>query len=164
MQKRISWPSTSVLGSGLTAKSAIKRELKDNMESEWTRRWQSSTDFRQTKVWYPAPDMQKSEQLMKHTRPTVGRRARILSGFPFFQKQSDIIAQSRNPPLGDVSCRHFGEDDKTPIHIICDCGHFVQHRLDTIGVHQMPEDKPEWDMTSMFHFLRKEEIILMEDC
>jgi hypothetical protein len=31
----------------------------------------------------------------------------------------------------DASYRHCGEEDKTPIHIICDCGHFVQHRLDT---------------------------------
>jgi hypothetical protein len=101
---------------------------------------------------------------MKHTRPTVGRTAIILSGFPFFQKQSDIIARSRNPLLGDVSCRHCGEDDETGIHIIWDCGHFVQHMLNTIGVHQMPEDKPEWDMESMLQFLRKEEIIIMEDC
>jgi hypothetical protein len=28
----------------------------------------------------------------------------------------------------------------------------------------MPEDKPEWDMESMLQFLRKEDIILMEDC
>jgi hypothetical protein len=153
-----------VLGSGLTAKSAVKKELKDNMMDEWNKRWKSSTDFRQTKARYPAPDMQKSKQLMKHTRATVGRMARIFSGFPFFRKQSAIIAQSRNPPLGDVSCRHCGEDDETPIHIICDCGHFVQHRLDTIGVYQMPEDKPEWDMESMFQFLCKEELILMEDC
>jgi hypothetical protein len=82
--------STSVLGSGLTAKSAIKRELKDNMLSEWTKRWQSTTDYRQTKVWYPAPDMPKSKQLMKHTH---------FSGFAFIQKQSTIIAQSRNPHL-----------------------------------------------------------------
>jgi hypothetical protein len=104
--------------------------------SEWTKRWQSTVDYRQTKVWYPAPDMPKSDQLMKHTRPTVGRTARILSGFAFFRKQSAIIAQSRNPP----------------------------HRLNTIVVHQMPDDKPEWDMESMLQFLRKEEIILMEDC
>jgi hypothetical protein len=153
-----------VLGSGLTAKSAIKKELREYLLSEWTKRWQSTADYRQTKVWYPAPDMPKSKQLMKHTRPTVGRTARILSGFPFFQKQSAIIAQSRNPPLGDVSCRNCGEDDETGIHIICDCGHFVQHRLNTIGVHQMPEDKPEWDMESMIKFLSTEEIILMEDC
>jgi hypothetical protein len=90
--------------------------------------------------------MPKSEQLMRHTRPPVGRTARILSGFAFFFRQSAIIAQSRNPPLGDVSCPHCGEDDKTPIQIICDCGHFVEHRLDTIGVHHMPEDNPEWDI------------------
>jgi ribonuclease HI len=43
--------STAVLGSGLTAKSAIRKELKENMISKWTERWQSSEDFRQTKVW-----------------------------------------------------------------------------------------------------------------
>jgi hypothetical protein len=63
-----------------------------------------------------------------------------------------------------VSCRHCREDNETVIHLISDCGHLVQHRLNTIGVHQMPEDKPEWDMESMLQFLRKEEIILMEDC
>jgi hypothetical protein len=62
----------------------------------------------------------------------VGRTARNISGFTFYRRQSAIIDQSRNPPPGDVSCRHCGEDDETPIHIICDCGHFVEHRLDTI--------------------------------
>jgi hypothetical protein len=153
-----------VLGSGLTAKSAIKRELKENMINEWNNRWQSTTDYRQTKVWFPATDIPKSEKLIRHTRPTVGRTARNISGFAFYSRQSAIIAQSRNPPLGDVSCRHCGDDNKTPIHIISDCGHFVEHRLDTIGVHQMPEDNPEWDIDSIIKFLRKEEIILIEDC
>jgi ribonuclease HI len=77
--------STSVLGSGLTAKSPIKKELREYLLSEWTTRWQSTAGHRQTKVWYPAPDMPKSKQLMKHTRPAVGRTARIRSGFPFFR-------------------------------------------------------------------------------
>jgi hypothetical protein len=42
-------------------------------------------------------------------------------------------------------------------------GRFVENRLDTIGVHQMPEDNPEWDIDRMIQFLRKEEIILMDD-
>jgi ribonuclease HI len=123
--------STAVLGTGATAKSAIKKELKENMTNEWNQRWQSTIEYRQTKVWFPAIDIPKSEILMKHTRPTVGRTARNISGFSFYRRQSAIIEQSRNPPLGDVSCRLCGEDDETPIHIICDCGHFVEHRLDT---------------------------------
>jgi hypothetical protein len=43
-----------------------------------------------------------------------------ISGFAFYRRQSAIIEQSRNPPLGDVSCRLCGEKDETPIHIICD--------------------------------------------
>jgi hypothetical protein len=115
-------------------------------------------------VWFPATDIPKSEILMKHTPPTVGRTARNISGFLFYRRQSAIIEQSRNPPLGDVSCRLCIEDDETPIHIICDCGHFVEHRLNTIGVHQMPEENREWHMESIIKFLQKEEIILMEDC
>jgi hypothetical protein len=38
------------------------------------------------------------------------------------------------------------------------------HRLDTIGVHQMPEKNPAWDMESMVKFLQLEEIILFDDC
>jgi ribonuclease HI len=51
--------STDVLGYGLIAKSAIRKELKENMISKWTKRWQSTVDFRQTKVWYPTPDLPK---------------------------------------------------------------------------------------------------------
>jgi hypothetical protein len=155
--------STVVLGSGLTAKSAIRRELKEDMISKWTKRWQSTDDFRQTKVWYPTPDLPKSDQLLKHARSTVGRIVRFLTGFAFLLRQSTIVNQSRNPPLEDVSCRLCGEDDETPIHVICDCGHFLTHRLDTIGVHEMPEKNPEWDMESMVKFLQLEEIILFED-
>ena len=156
--------STAVLGTGLTAKSAIKKELKECMILKWTERWQSSEEYRQTKVWYPTPDMPKSEQLMSLSRPTVGRMARFHTGFAFLRRHAAIVAQGRSPPLGDVSCRLCEEDQETPIHIICDCGHFVTHRLDTIGVHQMPEKDPEWDIESMVKFLQLEEIILLEDC
>jgi hypothetical protein len=37
------------------------------------------------------------KQLMKHTQPTVGRTARILSGFAFFRKQSAIIHKAETP-------------------------------------------------------------------
>jgi hypothetical protein len=40
----------------------------------------------------------------------------------------------------------------------------LYHRLDTIGVHQMPEKNPAWDFQSMVKFLQLEEIILFEDC
>jgi ribonuclease HI len=156
--------STAVLGSGLTAKSAIRKELKENMISKWTERWPSSEDFRQTKVWYPSPELLKSDQLMKYAPSVVGQIARFLSGFAFLLRQSTIVDQSRSPPLGDVSCRLCGEDDETPIHLICDCRHFITHRLNTIGVHQMPEKNPSWDMESMVKFLQLEEIILFEDC
>jgi hypothetical protein len=94
----------------------------------------------------------------------VGRIARFLSGFAFLLRQSAIVDQSRNPPLGDVSCRLCGEKDETPIHVICDCGHFLRHRLDTIGVAKIPGKNPAWDMESMVKFLQLEEIILFEDC
>jgi hypothetical protein len=103
-------------------------------------------DYRQSKVWFSTPDLPKSNQLMKHARSTMGRIIRFLTGFAFLLGQSAIIDQSKNPPLGDVSCRLCGEGDETPIHVICDCGHFITHRLTTIGVHQMPEKNPEWDM------------------
>jgi hypothetical protein len=74
------------------------------------------------------------------------------------------VNQSRSPSLGDVLCRLCGEDNETPIHVIYDCGHSLPHRLDTIGVHQMPEKNPEWDMESMVKFLQLEEITLLEDC
>jgi hypothetical protein len=125
---------TSVIGQGLLAKSAIKRELKEAMLAEWTLAWKSASEGRQTKVFWPEPDLKKSEQLIKLSQPTLGRMARFGSGFAFTQRQSAIIEQSRNPPMGDISCQRWGEDDETPIHIICDFGSFVSHILDTIGV------------------------------
>jgi hypothetical protein len=102
-------------------------------------------------------------QVMKHVRSTVGQIIRFLTEFAFLLRQSAIIDQSRNPLLGDVSCRLCG-DNETPIHVICDCGHFITHRLNTIRVHQMPEKNPAWDIESMVRFLQLEEIILFEDC
>jgi hypothetical protein len=78
------------LGTGATAKSAIKKELKENMTNEWNHTWQSTIDYRQTKVWFPDIDIPKSEKLMKHTRPTVGGTARNISGFAFYRRQSAI--------------------------------------------------------------------------
>jgi ribonuclease HI len=57
--------STSVIGQGLLAKSAIKRELIEAMLAEWTLAWKSVSEGRQTKVFWPEPDLKKSEQLIK---------------------------------------------------------------------------------------------------
>jgi ribonuclease HI len=83
--------STSVIGQGLLAKSAIKRELKEAMLAEWTLAWKSESEGRQTKVFWPEPDLKKSGQLIKLSRPTLGRMARFGSGFAFTRKQSAII-------------------------------------------------------------------------
>jgi hypothetical protein len=63
-----------------------------------------------------------------------------------------------------ISLRILGMCCGQTVRFICDCGHFLTHRLDTIGVHQMPEKNPEWDMESMVKFLQLEEIIVFEDC
>jgi hypothetical protein len=112
--------STSVIGQGLLAKSAIKKELKEAMFAEWTLAWKSESEERHMKVFWPEPDLKKSEQLMKLSRPTLGTMAHFGSGFAFLTRQSAIIERTRNPPMGNVSCRQCGEDDDTPIHIICD--------------------------------------------
>jgi hypothetical protein len=90
---------------------------------------------------------------MAHTRPAIGRMARFLIGHAFLRKHCAIVPQSRNPPRGHVSCRLCEEDDETANHIIYDFGHFVQHMLDTKGVHQMHMTNPEWDVKTMFKFL-----------
>jgi hypothetical protein len=63
---------TSIIGQGLLAKSAIKRELKEAMLAEWTVAWKSGSEGRQTKVFWTEPDLKKGEQLMKLSRPRLG--------------------------------------------------------------------------------------------
>jgi hypothetical protein len=155
---------TSVIDQGLLGKSAIQKELKEAMLAEWTLAWKSASEGRQTKVFWPEPDLKKSEQLIKLSRPMLGMMACFGSGFAFTRRQSAIIDQGRNPPMGDVSCQQCGEVVETPIHIICDCGSFVSLRLDSIGVHQMSETNLKWDVKSMVKFLQLEEIIPMEYC
>jgi hypothetical protein len=89
--------STAVLGSGLTDKSAIRKELKQDMISKWTERWQSSVDYRQSKVWFPTPDLPKSNQLMTHARSMVGLIIRFLTGFAFLLPQYTIIQEPLKP-------------------------------------------------------------------
>jgi hypothetical protein len=52
---------TSIIGQGLLAKSAIKRELKEAMLAEFTLAWKSGSEGRQTilKVFWPEPDLKK---------------------------------------------------------------------------------------------------------
>jgi hypothetical protein len=50
---------TSIIGQGLLAKSAIKRELNEAMLAEFTLAWKSGSEGRQTKVFWPEPDLKK---------------------------------------------------------------------------------------------------------
>jgi hypothetical protein len=46
-------------------------------------------------------------------QPRLGRMVCFGSGFAFLRRQSAIIEQSRNPPIGNVSCQPSGVDDET---------------------------------------------------
>jgi hypothetical protein len=130
---------TSVIGQGLLAKSAIKKELKEAMLAEWTLAWKSASEGRQTKIFWPEPDLKKSEQLIKLSRPMFGIMACFGSGFAFTRRQSAIIDQGRNPPMG-VSPADDAERMMRPQFISYVTADHLSHRLDTIGVHQMPEN------------------------
>ena len=75
----------SSLGDGPTnelhiPKTKQKCELNDHFHSKWSKAWKLYDQARQTKIWFPKPDLKKSTQLLRLGRNSLSRIVQFLTG------------------------------------------------------------------------------------
>ena len=80
--------------------------------------WHQSPHHRQTKIFFPEINPNKSKHLIKLTRDDFGRAARWLTGHCFLNRHNNLLNPTEFP---NPKCRLCNWEQETSSHIICEC-------------------------------------------
>jgi hypothetical protein len=127
----------------------IKTKINNHLLQLWTERWQSVPTARQTKIFFPKPDPQKSKHLLQLDRDTFGRAFRWISGHNFLLRHSNLLQPIHFPnPL----CRLCHYEPETSSHLINDCPALMPIRVKTFNLHLLP-DCPQWTVSQLLKMI-----------
>ena len=113
---------------------AINKLISKATWDKWCGYWRDRQDCRQTKLWFPLPDLKRSKQLMALSRIDFGMVTRWVTGHCYLARHQSLIYN--NSP----TCNLCQEDEETPWHLLWECP-AIPHRL------KLPPDK--WSITEL---------------
>ena len=131
-------------------KGIAAKKIFDAMYIKWNQRWKSSTEFRQTKLFFPEIDRKKSNTLCNLDRKSLGLMVQILTGHNRLHYHESKV----NTMQEDSSCRFCQWEDETSWHLITECPAFWRSRMDIFG-HSLLDENPEWKVFQLFKFIKK---------
>ena len=120
------------------------------MYKEWNQRWISSSEYRQTKLFFPKLDIKKSGSIITLNRQNLGMMVQVLSGhnrLRYHQSKMDSLQH-------DSSCRFCQEEEETAAHLVCTCPAFWRSRVECFNVTSL-EETPEWQVKQLLKFFKK---------
>ena len=126
-----------------------KGKISAVMYKKWNQRWKSSTEFRQTNLFFSELDRKKSNILCKLDRKTLGLIVQAITGHNRLKYH-----ESKVNGLEDSSCRFCQWEDETSAHLITECPAFWRSRMDIFG-HTLMDDLPEWKVSQLLIFIKK---------
>ena len=121
------------------------------MIKDWNQRWISSTEYRQTKIFFPELDRKKSSSLRRLERKKLGMIVSVLTGhnrLKYHQSKMDPLQQ-------DSSCRFCQWEEETAAHLVCSCPAFWSSRLECFNDTFLEETAPEWKLGQLLKFCSK---------
>jgi ribonuclease HI len=116
--------------------SWTKGKIRTYLYEEWTTRWNSICEARQTKVFFQRPNPKISKQLLAYVKPTCARLFRWISGHSFHRYHNHLT----NPAeFNDPKCRMCGQDKEETNHLFAYCTGLAPSRIKICGLATLPE-------------------------
>ena len=147
----------STLGQGstnelLTPQVKQKYNINDYFMKKWSKAWQSYSEARQTKIWFPRPNPKKSLLLLKMDRNNLSRMVQFITGHNKLKRHKNI----QDGILDPHSCRLCLEEEESSFHVIAECPAMQIHRTE---VFKQPIPKnlpnpPDWTLSQVEKFLK----------
>ena len=156
----------SSLGDGpknelLTPRAKQTLEIDKYFNSKWSKAWKLYDQARQTKIWFPIPDIKKSLQLLKMGRNSLGRLVQFLTGLNKLKRHVNLQTGVNDPH----SCRLCLEEEESSFHVIAECPatQSIRTRIFELQVPTLLPDPPEWTINQVIRFLKESPIGHMLD-
>jgi ribonuclease HI len=105
--------------------------INDVTEQRWNQRWSQFTrTARQSRMFWPMIDKEKSKRLLLYSRQDYGDAVRLLTGHNNLNRHRFVTGETDNS-----ECRLCQEDDESSEHLLCDCPALGGLRFQTLGVY-----------------------------
>ncbi len=134
--------------------SVIKSLHREGLERRWNEYWQSRTDCRQSKQWFPSICRNISFKLLWKGRKEFSEVVQLITGHNFLQRHKVIVQE-------DPLCRSCGEDEETSHHVVAECPAFAAIRLRVLGTPVL-QGTLHWS-TQIAEFLREISFSSLQD-
>ena len=127
-------------------KSWAKGKITAAAYRAWNLKWANSLQCRQTKIWFPKINRNKSEYLLSKGRLQLGLLVQIITGHNRLNYHESKISGI------DPTCRLCLEEEETSFHIVGECPALLSKRIDAFQSRFL-ENPPEWKVSQLKKFL-----------
>ena len=133
-----------------------KKEIFNYFKLKWSKTWNLYEQARQTKIWFPKPDLKKSIKLLKLDRKYLSRLVQFLTGHNKLKRHKNLQNKVEDP----YSCRLCLENEESTFHVIAECPatQSVRTKVFELPTPMDLPDPPDWDVSQVVRFLRESPI------
>jgi ribonuclease HI len=108
----------------------IKRDIREAVERKWTARWTLKQEARQTKLFWPKADRNRTKAMLKLSRDDFGLMVQLYTGHNFFNRHRALLNE-----VNSATCRLCCEMEEDSEHILLHCPALSTLRLQEFGTH-----------------------------
>jgi ribonuclease HI len=113
----------------------IKGKIHKYLIKEWTDRWVSTNEARQTKIFFPEPNAKISEKLLAYSKQTCGKLFRWISGHSFHRYHNFVTNPGK---FNSSTCRACNNEEEETSHLFAYCTGLAQIRIRKLGIQTLP--------------------------
>ena len=111
-----------------TPRSFVKRHLNAELARKWNSRWMSASTGRQSRMFWPTIDEERSKLLLRSDRDEYGAFIRLFTGHNNLNRHRVLTKETE-----DDTCRLCQEDVESSEHVLCNCIDIAVGRQRAIG-------------------------------
>ena len=139
----------------------IKELIDKETERRWNNRWVHTEGHRQTKLFFPTVDKNKTEKLYKASNSIYSQAIRWITGFNGLAYQNNKMYPQEYPsPLCQL-CE--GLIEETSSHLISECPSLYWERHYAFKTNTTIDDLSKIKMQHLFSFLENDKVKMMEN-
>jgi ribonuclease HI len=139
------------------SRAVIKMTEREELLQAWTNRWKSQKEFRQTRLFFPEPNMATSKNILLLSRQEIGMLIRNITGHSYLNYHQSLIQRG----LIDPVCGLCGTAREESHHLIRSCAALAIERLKCLWQIEIMQDT--WFISSLLQFLQTPKMAILED-
>jgi ribonuclease HI len=140
-------------------KAWVRNKIRDYLNKEWISRWRGTVEARQTKIFFPEPNMKTTQRLLNYDKATCAKLFRWISGHSFHRYHNNLLQPEKFTSSQCRACKNAKEETS---HLFAQCPGLTPLRMRILGVTTLDENF-EWKPQQLLAMIKEIEKICPEE-